>query len=130
MVLHPAVARDGVAVISVLFLTLFGKDGGEGSIVECGDRMRESEGGVLVLIYALTNRANTIVLALLVRAYINKSVVILVRIYFQLSRSQTRRSVAALLKYRYLPIYFLMGTYGPHSPLLTPDRVILRSRSH
>ena len=75
MVLHPAVARDGVAVISVLFLTLFGKDGGEGSIVECGDRMRESEGGVLVLIYALTNRANTIVLALLVRAYINKSVV-------------------------------------------------------
>ena len=28
-----------------------------------------------LLIYALTNRANTIVLALLVRAYINKSVV-------------------------------------------------------
>ena len=47
MVLHPVVAWDGVAVMSVLFLTLFGKDGGEGSIVECGDRMRESEGGVL-----------------------------------------------------------------------------------
>lgn len=39
MVLPLSVARDGVAVMSVLFLTLFGKDGGEGSIVECGDRM-------------------------------------------------------------------------------------------
>ena len=41
---------------------------------------------VEVLIYALTNRANTIVLALFVRAYINKSVVLLVRIFYRASR--------------------------------------------
>ncbi len=39
-----------------------------------------------LLIYALTNRANTIVYALLVRAYINKSVVdLLVRAYINKS---------------------------------------------
>lgn len=41
--LPPAGERGGVAVISVLFLTLFVKDGGEGSIVKCVDRVREGE---------------------------------------------------------------------------------------
>ena len=44
MVLPPAVARDGVAVMSVLFLTLVGKDGGVESIVENDIGLRESEG--------------------------------------------------------------------------------------
>lgn len=44
MVSPPAVARGGVAVMSVLFLTLVGKVGGVVSIVDDDSRMKERDG--------------------------------------------------------------------------------------
>lgn len=44
MVSPPAVARGGVAVMSVLFLTLVGKVGGVVTIVDDDSRMKERDG--------------------------------------------------------------------------------------
>jgi len=70
-----------------------------------------------MLIYALTNRANTIVLALLVRAYINKSVVLLVRIFYRVSRPD--RTVCVSPRPNDPLAIYLTGTNRAPLPLVT-----------
>ena len=72
-----------------------------------------------MLIYALTNRANTIVLALLVRAYINKSVVLLVRIFYRVSRPDRTVCVSPRPNDPLALAIYLMGTTRAPLPLVT-----------
>jgi len=67
-----------------------------------------------VLIYALTNRANTIIL---VRAYINKSVVLLVRIFYRVSRPD--RTVCVSPRPNVPLAIYLTGTNRAPLPLVT-----------